>query len=799
MTHMRYALILLLAGCAQLPPRTAPESVRYLPASYEMLPGWGAARHAASLQAFLAGCPHPALARACEAAPAVPAGDDAAARRYFESTFDVYALQSPEGADTGLVTGYYEPLIAGSRTPSAVNRVPIHGVPDDLKQLVPYYTRGEIDARGAAFPAPVIAWVADPVELFFLHVQGSGLVSLPDGERIRVGFADTNDHPYRSVGRFLIERGELTLEQASMQGIKVWAAANPRKLPEVLAHNARYVFFRELASAGGPIGALGAPLTAEYSMAATYLDWALNLPWNDYTVDNEDTREIPRILDEDHHGLPKPKQRVIEFIAAKSFNSGIDNPILCFIGPPGVGKTSLGKSIARALGRKFWRISVGGIHDESEIRGHRRTYVGAEPGRIISTMRRVGKRNPVFMIDEIDKLFGGGAQGSARDAMLEVLDPEQYHNFVDNYLEFGFDLSSILFITTANNIESIPPALRDRMEFIFFPSYNHNEKKHIAREFLIPKQLARHGLTPDSKMFRDGLLEAVTVNITDSVLDVLIGEMTFEAGVRELDRVIGKVMRKVVWKMKNQNSSRQPNVERTDVAAEDGAVWEINERNLSLYIEDAARISKRHALSEDPLPCGVAPIVAVSDTGGSIFYVEAAYRKSEKREIKITGYNPHDEKLGRMLRDSAHKAWDFLFRESGLLNNLGVEEKIYLHITFSNGGIAKDGPSAGISLVLALYSKFTNQPVRHGLVATGENTLALGKILPVGGITNKITTAVRAGAKQFLMPRANEAELADVPEETKNQIEIILCDSMIDALKVAFPNCPRLHDAISNQ
>ncbi|OHA05098.1 MAG: hypothetical protein A2934_05030 [Candidatus Sungbacteria bacterium RIFCSPLOWO2_01_FULL_47_10] len=541
------------------------------------------------------------------------------------------------------------------------------------------------------------------------------------------------------------------------------------------------------------------PQSAEYSMAATYLDWALNLPWNDYTVDNEDTREIPRILDQDHHGLPKPKQRVIEFIAAKSFNSGIDNPILCFIGPPGVGKTSLGKSIARALGRKFWRISVGGIHDESEIRGHRRTYVGAEPGRIISTMRRVGKRNPVFMIDEIDKLFGGGAQGSARDAMLEVLDPEQYHNFVDNYLEFGFDLSSILFITTANNIESIPPALRDRMEFIFFPSYNHNEKKHIAREFLIPKQLARHGLTPDSKMFRDGLLEAVTVNITDSVLDVLIGEMTFEAGVRELDRVIGKVMRKVVWKMKNQNSSRQPNVERTDVAAEDGAVWEINERNLSLYIEDAARISKRHALSEDPLPCGVAPIVAVSDTGGSIFYVEAAYRKSEKREIKITGYNPHDEKLGRMLRDSAHKAWDFLFRESGLLNNLGVEEKIYLHITFSNGGIAKDGPSAGISLVLALYSKFTNQPVRHGLVATGENTLALGKILPVGGITNKITTAVRAGAKQFLMPRANEAELADVPEETKNQIEIILCDSMIDALKVAFPNCPRLHDAISNQ
>ena len=267
MTHMRYALILLLAGCAQLPPRTAPESVRYLPASYEMLPGWGAARHAASLQAFLAGCPHPALARACETAPAVPAGDDAAARRYFESTFDVYALQSPEGADTGLVTGYYEPLIAGSRTPSAVNRVPIHGVPDDLKQLVPYYTRGEIDARGAAFPAPVIAWVADPVELFFLHVQGSGLVSLPDGERIRVGFADTNDHPYRSVGRFLIERGELTLEQASMQGIKLWAAANPRKLPEVLAHNARYVFFRELASAGGPIGALGAPLTAEYSMA----------------------------------------------------------------------------------------------------------------------------------------------------------------------------------------------------------------------------------------------------------------------------------------------------------------------------------------------------------------------------------------------------------------------------------------------------------------------------------------------------------------------------------------------------
>jgi len=269
MIHLRFALILLLAGCAQPPPRTAPESVRYLPASYEMLPGWGAARHAASLQAFLAGCPRPALAQACELAAAVPTGDDAAARRYFESGFDAYVLASPESGETGLITGYYEPVLAGSRVPGPSHRHPIHGVPDDLRRLVPYYTRREIDARGAAFPAPVIAWVADPVELFFLHVQGSGQVSFPDGERIRVGYADTNGHPYRSVGNFLIERGELALEQASMQGIKAWAAANPGKLQEALGYNARYVFFRELPAADdrGPIGALGVPLTAEYSVA----------------------------------------------------------------------------------------------------------------------------------------------------------------------------------------------------------------------------------------------------------------------------------------------------------------------------------------------------------------------------------------------------------------------------------------------------------------------------------------------------------------------------------------------------
>ena len=271
MTHMRYALILLLAlaGCARPPPRPAAESVRYLPVAYETLPGWGEARHSASLQAFLAGCPRPALAQACELAASIPAGDDAAARGYFESGFEAYALASPESGETGLITGYYEPVLFGSRVPDDFHRHPIHGVPDDLRRRAPYFTRREIEARGAAFPAPVIAWVADPVELFFLHVQGSGQLSFPDGERIRVGYADTNGHPYRSVGNYLIERGELALEQASMQGIKAWAAANPGKLQEALGYNARYVFFRELAAADGrgPIGALGVPLTAEYSVA----------------------------------------------------------------------------------------------------------------------------------------------------------------------------------------------------------------------------------------------------------------------------------------------------------------------------------------------------------------------------------------------------------------------------------------------------------------------------------------------------------------------------------------------------
>jgi membrane-bound lytic murein transglycosylase A len=270
-THIGWALILLLAACTQAPPRPPPEGARYLPAAFDALPGWSEARHADSLRAFLSGCTRvreASLARACAAAARLPAADDAAARRFFEAAFDAYALESPDGFD-GLVTGYYEPLLAGSRTRSALYRFPVHAVPPDLRSrgAAPYLSRGEIDARGAAFRAPVLAWVADPVELFFLHVQGSGQILLPGGERMRVGYADNNGHPYRSLGRYLVDRGELRLEQASMQGIKDWAAANPGKLSEALAANPRYIFFREMATADGPVGALGVPLTAEYSVA----------------------------------------------------------------------------------------------------------------------------------------------------------------------------------------------------------------------------------------------------------------------------------------------------------------------------------------------------------------------------------------------------------------------------------------------------------------------------------------------------------------------------------------------------
>ena len=543
------------------------------------------------------------------------------------------------------------------------------------------------------------------------------------------------------------------------------------------------------------------PQSAEYEKLDTYLDWLVKYPWGETGKDNEDINKIARTLDEDHYGLPQPKLRIKEFIAAKSLNPELESPILLFVGPPGTGKTSLGKSIARALDRKFVRMSVGGIHDESEIRGFPKTYVGSKPGRFVREIRRAETLHLVFMIDEVDKLYGGGAQGSAQDSFLEVLDPEQYRNFVDNYMEVGIDLSPILFICTANVTDKIPPALLNRMEVIYFSSYSEDEKTHIARKFLIPKQLQKNGLTPDSKMFRqdnEARFEPVKIDISDSVISALINEYTDDGGARELERKIAAILRKVATKIKEQNSSRQPAEERYGLSPPTENIWEINEQNLPFYVDEKEKVIDKHDLQPN-LPVGVVPMLAVSPYGsGQVLYVEAIYRKKDvdHRKIKITGVDPHNEALGKMIEEQADAAWDFLFKEGGepgILSDLDMPGNHYLHVRFANGGLAKDGPSAGIPILWVLYSLYTNQPVKDGLAATGEVTMAIGKNFPVGAIKEKVLAAYNAGAKEVVIPKSCENDIDEIPDNVKQEVKIIPCQSMLETLKIAFPNCPRLH------
>ncbi len=520
-----------------------------------------------------------------------------------------------------------------------------------------------------------------------------------------------------------------------------------------------------------------------------YLEYLLAFPWGEYTADATDIHAVEQTLEADHWGLAKPKERIIEYISVLQLNPGKKPPILCFVGPPGVGKTSLGESIARALGRKFVRTSVGGTHDESEIRGHRRTYIGAQPGRIVSLITKAGTLNPVFMIDEIDKLGGGGFQGHPADAFLEVLDPAQNHNFVDNYLEEGVDLSQVLFIATANYAGRIPEALLDRTEIIEFSSYAETEKIGIAQTFLIPKQLAEHGLTPGQLSARS--YAPTRIAIASDALAVIINEYTAEAGVRSLERRIGSIFRKIARKIREQNSSAQPAEERAG-EHENAGVWEINARNLPCYLKRTERIATKHALTA-PLPPGVAPMLAVSGAGGSLFYVEATYKSAQKREVKVTGYDPENQKIGTMLRESVHKALDLLFKKGGLLEDCDpkIPDEIYIHLTFANGGVPKDGPSAGIAILWALFSLFTGERIKDWLVPTGEITMALDEVYPVGGIKEKIVAALRAGAREVLIPAANLNDAEDLPLDIREKIVITPCASIVESLRRAFPGWPK--------
>jgi ATP-dependent Lon protease len=481
------------------------------------------------------------------------------------------------------------------------------------------------------------------------------------------------------------------------------------------------------------------PAAAEYTVSRTYLDWLVELPWSVATVDNLVIAEAQKVLDEDHYNLEKVKKRILEYLAVRKLKPDMKGPILCLVGPPGTGKTSLGKSIARALGRKFIRMSLGGVRDEAEIRGHRRTYVGALPGRIIQGIKKTGSHNPVFMLDEIDKL-GMDFRGDPSSALLEVLDPEQNFSFSDHYLEVPFDLSQVMFITTANVLDTIPPSLRDRMEVLELPGYIQEEKVKIAQSYLIPRQLEAHGLKPLHLKFEDEALETI------------ISDYTREAGLRNLEREIAAICRGVA-KEYAQGKTESLNITREILHDFLGPV--------KFYSEVAERTS---------VP-GVATGLAWTPTGGDIIFVEATKMRG-KKSLTLTG------SLGEVMKESVQTALSYVRSKS---KELSVPEDFFeendIHVHVPAGAIPKDGPSAGVTMFTALTSLLTNRPVRNDIAMTGEITLR-GLVLPVGGIKEKVLAARRAGINKIILPKKNESNLEEIPESIKNGMEFFLVETM---------------------
>jgi len=489
------------------------------------------------------------------------------------------------------------------------------------------------------------------------------------------------------------------------------------------------------------------PISSEYTVIRNYLEWIVSIPWRVYTKDRLDLQKIEKILTNDHFGLEKVKERILEFIAVKKLKNKLKGPILCFVGPPGVGKTSMGQSIARAMGRKFIRISLGGIHDEAEIRGHRRTYIGSMPGKIITEIKRCGSANPIFMLDEIDKV-GKDFRGDPSSALLEVLDPEQNHSFMDNYINLAFDLSETFFITTANSLDTIPPALKDRMEVIEFSSYIEEEKVQIAKKYLLPKEMANNGISSKN------------IQISISAVTEIIRYYVREAGVRGLQRNIAAVMRKVARKVAEGNKSKV-------------IVTDANTKDF---------LGKRkflHDLAGRQSEIGIVTGLAWTSFGGEILFCEST-KMLGKGNLFLTGL------LGEVMQESAKIALSYI-RANYIKYEINSEvfEKNDIHVHLPTGSVPKEGPSAGVTLTTSILSLLLEKKVKHDIAMTGEITL-YGKILPVGGIKEKVLAAKRANIKKVLIPEQNQDSYAEIPEDIKKGLEVEFVKHIDEVLTIVF-------------
>ena len=499
------------------------------------------------------------------------------------------------------------------------------------------------------------------------------------------------------------------------------------------------------------IARMGGSGASESQMIRTYIDWVLEVPWSTTTDDRIDPVAARGVLDEDHYDLTKVKERIVEYLAVRKLKGDMKGPILCFVGPPGVGKTSLGQSIARAMQRKFVRISLGGVRDEAEIRGHRRTYIGAMPGRIVQALKQAGSMNPVFMLDELDKL-AVGFQGDPAAALLEVLDPAQNHTFRDHYLEVAVDLSKVLFIATANQLGTVHPALLDRMEIIQLSGYTEEDKAHIARRFLIPRQLSEHGLG------------AQALDLEDAALRLVVAEHTREAGVRNLERLIGTIARKVAARVVSTGADAHT------------AVTTVTSADIDDYLGPAR--FKREVAFRTSTP-GVATGLAWTEAGGDVLFIEASLLPDGKEQIILTG------QLGSVMQESARAAVSHIRAQAAAL---GVDPAFLhgrdLHVHVPAGAIPKDGPSAGVTMATAILSAASGRPVREDVAMTGEITLS-GLVLPVGGIREKALAARRFGIRTIILPALNEADIVDIPEELRRDIRFVFAKTLEDVLSAA--------------